>query len=133
MTNPKVLIGLNKVKKAKGKNVIIGEERPEKKVLQNKTPQVIISKTLSLGGQDRSKKAGHAPIDPTSSQASLTGVFSKPGSSCKAKKKVRPSFKELLAKYKKKEVGQKRKSRPHNARDPKSPPSRATRSSPTTT
>jgi len=37
LANPKVLIRPHQAKSAKGKNVIVGEERPEKKVLQSKT------------------------------------------------------------------------------------------------
>jgi hypothetical protein len=37
LKNPKVLIRLNQAESTKGKNVIIGEERPEKKMMQNKT------------------------------------------------------------------------------------------------
>ena len=37
LKNPKVLIRPNQAKSTKGKNVIIGEERPEKKMMQNKT------------------------------------------------------------------------------------------------
>jgi hypothetical protein len=67
LTNPKVLIRLDQAEKAKGKNVIIGEERStEKKVMKvqnemlaKKTPQSA-SKTSTLGGQDRNKDASSA-------------------------------------------------------------------------
>ena len=67
-------------------------------------------------GQGKEKKTGNTPTDLTGSQDSLTGaptgltgahtgltgVSSKSGNSSKSKKKMRPSFKELLVKYKKK-------------------------------
>ena len=52
LNNPKVLIRSDQAESTKGKNIIIGDERPEKKLTQ-KTPQV----TKTLGGQDKKKKA----------------------------------------------------------------------------
>ena len=68
LKNPKVLIRPNQAESAKGKNVIIGEERPEKKMLQNK-----ISRTTSmLGGQDK-KKADSKSTGLTGSNSGPTG------------------------------------------------------------
>ena len=52
LNNPKVLIRPDQAESTKGKNIIIGDERPEKKLTQ-KTPQA----TKTLGGQDKKKKA----------------------------------------------------------------------------
>ena len=38
LSNPKVLIQPHQAESAKGKNVVVGEERLEKGVMQNKTP-----------------------------------------------------------------------------------------------
>lgn len=78
LTNPKVLIRPDQAEKAKGKNVIIGEERPEKKVPPKKTPQVA-AKTLTLEGQDKNKNTGSTPADLIGSQAGLTDASSKLG------------------------------------------------------
>ena len=55
-SNQKVLIRPHQAKSAKEKNVVVGEERHEKGVLQNKTPQVA-AKALTLGVQDKEKGA----------------------------------------------------------------------------
>ena len=52
LKNPKVLIRPNQAESTKGKNVIIEEERPEKKMLQNQTSRA----TSTLGGPDRNTK-----------------------------------------------------------------------------
>ena len=52
LTNPKVLIRPDQAKTTKGENVIIGEERPKRKVLQKKTPRVA-AKASTLGGARR--------------------------------------------------------------------------------
>jgi len=49
LNNPKVLIRPNQADSTKGKNVIIGEERPEKEVLQNKNSRAA-AKNSTLGG-----------------------------------------------------------------------------------
>ena len=56
LKNPKVLVWPSQAESTKGKNVVIGEERPEKKLTQKKTPQAA-TKTSTLGGQDKKKKA----------------------------------------------------------------------------
>ena len=60
LSNPKVLIRPHQAESAKGKNVIVGEVRHEKGVLQNKTSRVA-AKTSTLGGRTRKK-------GPTASQ-----------------------------------------------------------------
>ena len=54
LSNPKVLIRPHQAELAKGKNVIVGEERHEKGVLQNKTSRVA-AKTSTLRGRTRKK------------------------------------------------------------------------------
>ena len=49
LKNPKVLIRPSQAESTKGKNVIIGEEIPERKVLQSKIPRAS-TKTSTLGG-----------------------------------------------------------------------------------
>ena len=99
LSNPKVLIRPHQAELAKGKNVIVGEERHEREVLQNKTSRVA-AKASTLGGQDKKKGAD-------SKSTGLTGVPSNYGNSSGTKDKKRPSFKVLLAKYEKKGVAQK--------------------------
>ena len=60
LKNPKVLIRPSQAESTKEKNVIIGEERPERKVLQSKTPRAS-TKTSTLGG-GKAKKRGPATI-----------------------------------------------------------------------
>jgi hypothetical protein len=102
LNNPKVLIRPDQAEKAKGKNVIIGEQRPREKV-QNKllddTPKVS-AKASTLGGQAKTKKTGNT-------STSLTGAPNRsdrcPLRCRKDKNKVKLTFEELLAKYKRKE------------------------------
>lgn len=56
LTNPKVLIRPDQAEKAKGENVLIGEERPEKKVPMKETPQVA-AKASMLGGKTRIRRS----------------------------------------------------------------------------
>jgi len=106
LTNPKVLIRPDQAKTTKGKNVIIGEERPKRKVLQKKTPRVA-AKASTLGGQGGNKKANSkttgltGATGPTGILTGLTGVSSEIGNFSKVKNRTRLSFKELLAKYEK--------------------------------
>jgi hypothetical protein len=103
LVNPKVLIRPHQAEKAKGKNVIIGKERPtSSKMPSEKTPRFKL-KTQTLGGQDRSEDTGSAQTGLTGSRTGLTGWYGK------IKDKARPSFEELLAKYKKKGAAQKQK------------------------
>jgi hypothetical protein len=57
LSNPKVLIRPDQAKKAKGKNVIIVEQRPIKKVPLEETPKAA-AKASTLGGQGKTKKTG---------------------------------------------------------------------------
>ena len=71
LKNPKVLIRPNQAESAKGKNVIIREERPEKKIQQNKTSR----DASTLRGQDK-RKADSKSIDLTGSRGGPTGLTS---------------------------------------------------------
>ena len=55
LRNPKVLILPSQAKSAKVKNVIIGDERPEKKVVQQKVPTAP-AKVSTLEGHAKEKK-----------------------------------------------------------------------------
>ena len=92
LKNPKVLVRPSQAESTNGKNVVIGDERPEKKLTQ-KIPQG----AKILGGQDKKKKADNK-------STGLTGTPSKSGNSPRSK--TRPSFKELLAKYEKEGIAQ---------------------------
>ena len=104
LNNPKVLVRPSQAESTKGKNVVIGDERPEKKLTLQTSQGAKI-----LGGQDKKKKADNKLTGLTSHSGgltgstghgtSLTGAPSKSGNSSKIK--TRLSFKELLAKYKK--------------------------------
>ena len=107
LKNPKVLVWPSQAESTKGKDIIIGEERPEKKVLQNRTSRAT-AKVLMLGEQDKEKKTGSKPIGLTDSQigltgtpTSLTGSSSEFGGSSKSTNKIRPRFKDLTDKYEK--------------------------------
>ena len=91
LNNPKVLVRPSQAESTKGKNVVIGDERPEKKLTLQTSQGAKI-----LGGQDKKKKADNKS---TGHGTGLTGAPSKSGNSSKIK--TRLSFKELLAKYKK--------------------------------
>ena len=72
----------------------------------------------SAGGQDKKEKTGNKPTSLTGTQTRLTGASSESKSSSKSK--MRPSFKELLAKYEKQGATQKKKKqmgRPSKAKD----------------
>ena len=91
-------------------------------------------KDSTLGGQG--KKTGSTSTGLTGAQAGLTGSqtgltsVSHRSDRCpqkvqrcpESKKKVRPSFEELLAKYKRKGVAQKQKDQPKGAKGVKIPP-----------
>jgi hypothetical protein len=122
LSNPKVLIGPDQTKKAKGKNVIIGEKRLNERLPLEVIPKV--SATSTLGGQDKTKAAGNA-------SAGLTGVSGRSdrclqkGSRCsKPKKRVRLSFSELLAKYKREEANRNQSNQSNGAKGIKAPPRR---------
>jgi hypothetical protein len=100
LNNPKVLIRPSQAESTKGKNVIIGDERPKKKLTQ-KTSQA----AKILRGQDKKKEADSKSTGLTGPNGGLTGAKtgtpSEPRNSSGAKNKRRSSFKELLAKYEK--------------------------------
>jgi hypothetical protein len=50
LLNPKVLIRPDQVETAKGKNIIIGEQRPDEKMLPEETPKIVV-KASTLGGK----------------------------------------------------------------------------------
>jgi hypothetical protein len=91
-------------------NVIIGKQRHDERQPLEVIPKV--SATSTLGGQDKSKKIDTTSIGLTGVQTSLTGAqtsltgaqgrsnrcLQKESKCSKPKKKVRPSFNELLAK-----------------------------------
>jgi hypothetical protein len=127
LLNPKVLIRPDQADKAKGKNIIIGEQRPDERLSPEETPK-IAAKASTLGGQDTTEKADGASTGLatarggltgsrgdltgsrgglTASQGSLTATSRKNGDA--PKKKVSPSFEELLAKYKRKGAAKKRR------------------------
>jgi hypothetical protein len=92
LSNPKVLIRSDQARKAKGKNVIIREQRHDERQPLEVIPKV--SATSTLGGQDKIKTAGTASTGPTSLQTGLTGApdqsdwcLHKGSKSCKPKKK----------------------------------------------
>jgi hypothetical protein len=91
-----VLIRSDQVENAKGKNVIIEEQRHNERRPLEVIPKV--SATSTLGGQDKTKKTGKASTGLTGGQSDRCLQI---GSRCsKPKKKARLSFNELLAKYK---------------------------------
>ena len=123
LKNPKVLIRPNQAESTKGKNVIIGEERPKKKMQQNKTSR----DPSTLGGQDK-RKTDNKSTGLTGSRGGLTGTTGLTGTktgltgACRESgsfsiNKARPSFKELLTKYEKQEVIQKKEKRSDEAKD----------------
>ena len=96
--------------------MIIGEEKPEKKMLQNKTSRAA-TKTSTLGVQGKEKKTSSKL---TGVQTGLTGAPSKSENSSTSEVRTRPSFKKLLAKYEKEKVVQRQKERPDEAKGTKS-------------
>ena len=68
LNNPKVLVRPSQAESTKGKNVIIGDERPEKKLAQ-KTCQA----AKTLGGHDKENKADSKSTNLTGPNGGLTG------------------------------------------------------------
>ena len=115
LNNPKVLIRPNQAKSAKGKNIIVGEERSELSKSRQEAPAKKVPedslKNSTLGGQEQKKGA-------RSAQTGLTGRSGISGKNSRNKKeKERPSFRELLAKYENKGVVQKQRERPDKVKD----------------
>ena len=98
LNNPKVLVRPSQAESTKGKNVVIGDERPEKK---------LTLQTSQGGGQDKKKKADNKSTGLTGHSSGLTGAPSKSGNSSKIK--IWPSFMKLLAKYEKEGSAQRQK------------------------
>ena len=117
LRNPKVLIRPNQAESTKGKNVIFGEERFEPSKSHQETPGKKIPEDLlkdsTLGGKNRKRAPGL--LRPVWSVT--LGVLEKILETIR--KKERPSFKELLAKYEKKGVIQKQKGRLDKVKDTK--------------
>ena len=110
--NPKILIRPNQAESTKEKNVVIGEPRSGKvkKVAEKKSPEAS-SQNSTLGGA-RSVQTGL--------ETGLTGPFRSFGKiSRNNKKKGRPSFKQLLAKYEDKGATQRQKEQSDQAKDAK--------------
>jgi hypothetical protein len=142
LLNPKVLIRPDQADKAKGKNIIIADQSCDEKLSLEETPK-IAAKALTLGGKTLQKKPTvHRSVCPirvwpgsltgsrggltgskgglTASQGGLTATSRKNGDA--PKKKVRPSFEELLAKYNRKGAARKRRNQPIGAKGEKAPP-----------
>ena len=133
LSNPKVLIRPHQAESTKGKNVVVGEERHEKRVLQSKTPRAS-TRTSTLGGQRKENKTGSNLTGQTGAsngltgpqggltgpQTGLTGTPSDSGNSSSTKFRTRSSFKKLLAKYEKDGIVQRHKKRPDEAKGTKS-------------
>jgi hypothetical protein len=71
LLNPKVLIRPVQADKAKGKNRIIGKQRPDKKLSLEETPK-IAAKASTLGGQATAEKADGASTGLATAQGGLT-------------------------------------------------------------
>jgi hypothetical protein len=127
LLNPKVLIRPDQTENSKGKNVIIGKQRHDKKQPLEVIPKVSTASTL--GGQDKIKSTGTASTGLTGVQTGLTGAQGRSnrclqkGSRCsKPKKKARLSFNELLAKYKREGATKDQSNQPIGAKGVKAPP-----------
>jgi hypothetical protein len=126
LLNPKVLIRPDQADKAKGKNIIIGEQSPDEKLPLEETPK-IAAKTSTLGGQGIAEKADGATTGLATAQGGLTGSRGRSDRYLRKKwrcsqEKVRPSFEELQAKYKRKGAARKRRNQPIGAKGEKAPP-----------
>jgi hypothetical protein len=71
LLNPKVLIRPYQADKAKGKNIIIGEQRPDEKLSLEETLK-ISAKASTLGGQDTAEKADGISTSLSTTQGGLT-------------------------------------------------------------
>jgi hypothetical protein len=72
LLNSKVLIRPDQADKAKGENIIIGEQRRNEKMSQEETPK-IPAKASTLGGQDTAEKADGASTGLATAQGGLAG------------------------------------------------------------
>jgi hypothetical protein len=133
LLNPKVLIRPDQADKAKGKNIIIREKRRNEKLSLEETPK-IAAKASTLGRQDTAEKADSASTNLATAQGGLTGsrgglTASQCGLTATSRKnedapekKVKPSFEELLDKYKSKGAARKRRNQPISAKGEKASP-----------
>ena len=71
LNNPKALVRPSQAESTKGRNIVIGDERPEKKLAQ-KIPQG----AKTIGGQDKKKKADNKSTGLTGHSGGLTGYRS---------------------------------------------------------
>jgi len=71
LRNPKALVRPSQTESTKVKNVIIGDERPEKKLTQKKVPQAT-TETSMFVGKDKKKKTDSKLTSLTNSNVSLT-------------------------------------------------------------
>ena len=69
-----MLIRPSQAESTKGKNVIIGDERPLKKMTQKKVPPVLV-KASTLRWQDKEKKTDIDSTNLIGSNVSLTGAM----------------------------------------------------------
>jgi hypothetical protein len=122
LSNPKVLIRPDQAEKAKGKNVIIGKQRQDERHPLEVIPKVSV--TSMLGGQDKIKTVGTASTGLIGASGRSDRCLKK-GSRCsKPKKKVRASFNEILAKYKREGVTNDQSNQPSGSKGVKAPPRR---------
>jgi hypothetical protein len=147
LLNPKVLIRPDQADKAKGKNIIVGEQRPDEKLSLEKTPKIAV-KASTLGGQSTAENADGASTGMATARGGLTGsrggltgsrgglttpqgglIATSRKNGDAPKKKVRPSFEELLAKYKSKGAARKRGNQSIGVKGEKAPPSHEKRES----
>jgi hypothetical protein len=120
LSNPKVLIRPDQTENAKGKNVIIGKQRHDERQPLEVIPKVSVTSTL--GGQVKIKTAGTASTGLTGASGRSDRCLQK-GSRCsKPKKKARPSFNELLAKYMRDGAIKDQSNQPIGAKGVKAPP-----------
>ena len=93
-----MLIRSNQAESAKGKNIIVGEERSEpskchQEALAKKIPEDSLKNSM-FGGQKQKKGAESAKTGLTSLETGLTGHSGNSGKNSRNKKeKGRPSFK----------------------------------------
>ena len=121
LSNPKVLIRPNLAESAKGKNIIVGEEKSESSKSHQEDPAKEVPedslKNSMLGGQEQKKGVRSAKTGLTGQETDLTGRFGSSGKNSRNNEgKERLSFEELLAKYEKKGVVQKQRGRPEVSR-----------------
>jgi hypothetical protein len=88
-------------------------------MLADKIPKSALKASMP-GGHDRKEDAGSAQTGLTGCETGRTGHSRNSKNRSQCKNKVRPSFEELLANYKKKGATQKQKYRPNKVKSAKS-------------